>query len=224
MHTELQNDPEPQQNQISSKMPMITEYEDPNEMAKQYVPQPSITPSHMSQSDRRRSELSPSKPIRSQIGARPIRKQSKKRTIFDSDSTYSANKRPRSFQQNAYKNTGQPSYRSNLTKDYITDSAFPPSQMTEKDPYADVINYSELPVIESRQEHLETDYVPGGGAIGKEKLPFYNFVDEMAKRNSLHRNKDLRYGKNQPNTMKNSNEFFHFNQKQLIESVRICQK
>jgi hypothetical protein len=216
LHADLQVESNPSK----PNMPQITEYDDEEENPAQYIPQSSLLPSQVTNPVEGKYNLAPSKPIRSNINVGPIKKQTKKKTIFESDTTYNQynygmpsgrQKTPaNTFDRSNVQSQRADSRRlgnSKMTKDYITDSAYPPSQMTEKDPYGHVYDYDKMPVDDSQVQVHETDYVPGGGSRAQyTKVPFNNFVDQMAKRNSLHKGRNLKFnnGRLDTNPMKNS--------------------
>jgi hypothetical protein len=165
-----------------------------------YKPQKSITPSHHSVAKSRSFALEPSKPIRSNQEIGPIAKQNKKKTIFDDDTTYnqfdftkpqpqtqgnfgSIKNRTKGYNPlNTIIKKNQDPYM----KSYITDSALPPSGRTPVDPYKNVYNYSRVKQKDSRivnsQAHEHNRNLP------PKKIPFKNFVENFASRNSVGKN------------------------------------
>lgn len=159
-----------------------------------YKPQKSIIPSQSS--FMKAKSITPSKPIRSQKQVIPLNNNKNKKTIFEKDTTYNKynySQQPKKAQRKSPLNhivDLQKPYKSN---NYNLNSGFSSNERTQKDPYGEVIDYSNLDKNDDPKS-----------------VSFLNFVDKMAKRNSIkNRNKyNLKTKNNNP--MANSNYIFYF--------------
>jgi hypothetical protein len=161
-----------------------------------YKPQKSIAPSHHSMTRSKPFNLEPSKPIRTEKEVGPIARKKNKKTIFDEDTTYNQYDYSKPEKKTVYgKNRGsgynplntrisknQPPYM----KSYVTESALPPSGRTPIDPYENVYNYSH---VKNKDPRVQNSRISGQNTnLPPKKIPFKNFVENMASRNSVGKN------------------------------------
>ena len=137
------------------------------ENMKIYQPQRSIAPSQT-------KSLAPSKPIRSQKQVVSMKNEKNKKTIFEKDTTYHQYQYPTEGARRKARRKSPLNHIANLGKPYQSESQKIFSSKPESDPYGEVIDYSKL----------------DNEKPGNESVSFLNFVDKMAKRNSIkNRNK-----------------------------------
>ena len=157
-----------------------------------YKPQKSIIPSHHSMTNSKPGKMAPSKPIRSNIDIGPITQRKNKKTIFESDTTYNQYKYSRPEKKNTtgsgYNplNTRIGKNQAPYNKSHVTESALPPSGKTPIDPYENIYNYSDVKNKDSRVQNSKIN--DQNQNLRPKKIPFKNFVESMASRNSIGKN------------------------------------
>lgn len=139
--------------------------------------------------------MKPSKPVRSEKQVGPIPRQRKKKTIFDSDTTYnqilksklavrgkSPQKKSAVKRRPSPLNVRVPPQSQIRQKSYVPESAYAESRRTESDPYGEIYDYSQI----FKGESEEPSQLGGfDRQEPKANVPFKNFVEDMAQRGSI---------------------------------------
>lgn len=166
---------------------------------KQPQAEPSRLRSQISATQSKFARLQPSQPIESQKKLGLILRRGKKKTIFESDTSFgqidptqltrrgpSPVARPGARGRKNPLETRVPGREDFRKKSPVKPSALEGSRRTETDPYGEIYDYSQI--FKGSSAAQEYDYGPEEPGRERKSVPFKNFVETMAKRHSVQGN------------------------------------